>query len=120
MDHGGALPDVVLEAVGLDQTITAGIKLVRPHGTVSVVGVNKNMDFSFPMHLAQLKSLHFVINLCSAQRELPTLMPLVESGRLDPSVVVSHRMGLSEGVEAYALYASREDGVNKVILDPSR
>jgi threonine dehydrogenase-like Zn-dependent dehydrogenase len=30
MDHGGALPDVVLEAVGLDQTITAGIKLVRP------------------------------------------------------------------------------------------
>ena len=30
MDHGGALPEVVLEAVGLDQTITAGIKLVRP------------------------------------------------------------------------------------------
>jgi threonine dehydrogenase-like Zn-dependent dehydrogenase len=30
MDHGGALPDVVLEAAGLDQTITAGIKLVRP------------------------------------------------------------------------------------------
>ena len=30
MDHRGALADVVLEAVGLDQTITAGIKLVRP------------------------------------------------------------------------------------------
>ena len=47
-------------------------------------------------------------------------MPLVESGRLDPSVLLSHRMGLSEGVEASALNASRKDGVNKVILDPSR
>lgn len=119
-DHGGLAPEVVLEAVGLDQTITDAINLVRPHGTVSVVGVNQNMDFSFPMLLAQGKSLQFIISLCSVQFELPTIMPLVESGRLDPTLVVSHRMGLSEGVEAYRMFAAREPGVNKVLLDPSR
>ena len=120
MSHAGALPDVVLEAVGLDQTITSAINLVRPGGCVSVVGVNQNMDFSFPMLAAQIKNLEFIISLCSVQYELPALMPLVTSGRLDPAMVITHRMGLTEGADAYALFASRDHGVTKVVLDPGR
>ena len=120
MEAGGALPDVVLEAVGLDQTVTDALNLTRRGGVVSVVGVNQNMNFSFPMLLAQAKELEFHIGLCSVQYELPALLPLVASGRMDPEMVITHRMGLSEGVEAYALFASRDDGVNKIVLDPTR
>jgi threonine dehydrogenase-like Zn-dependent dehydrogenase len=35
-------------------------------------------------------------------------------------VVVTHHLGLSDGPEAYRLFASRADGVGKVVLDPSR
>ncbi len=117
---GGTGPEVVLEAVGADTTIDLALKLVRPAGRVSVVGVNQNMDFSFPMPLALIKELEFHIGLCSVQAELPTLLPLVTSGRLQPAQVVTHRMGLSEGTRAYELFDARTEGVGKVVLDPQR
>jgi threonine dehydrogenase-like Zn-dependent dehydrogenase len=33
--------------------------------------------------------------------------------------VVSHRFALSEGPAAYELFASRSDGVRKILLDPA-
>jgi alcohol dehydrogenase len=77
-------------------------------------------NFSFPMALALVKELEFHIGLCSVQAELPTLLPLVASGRLQPAQVVTHRMGLSEGTRAYELFDARTDGVGKVVLDPRR
>ena len=65
-----------------------------------------------------LKELEFHIGLCSVQFELPTLLPLVASGRIAPANVITHRMPLSSGPEAYRLFASRADGVGKVVLDP--
>jgi len=116
----GRGPDVVIEAVGLDATIDLAVKLVGQGGHVSVVGVSQSMDLSFPMALAMVKELEFAIGLCSVQAELPTLVPLVASGRLRPEAVITHRMGLSQGAEAYQLFAGRTGGVGKVVLDPSR
>ncbi len=116
----GRGPRCVIEAVGSDATIRLACELCQPGGAVSIVGVNQNPQMEFNMLLAQAKQLTCVISLCSVQAELKTLIPLVESGRLDPSVVVTHRMGLSEGAEAYRQFAAREGDVLKVVLDPSR
>lgn len=112
--------DRVIEAVGGDATIRLALSLARIEGSVSVVGVNQNPHFDFNMALAMVKSLSFHIGLCSVQAELPTLIPLVQSGRIDLARMVSHRFGVSEGAEAYRLFAAREDNVRKVILDPTR
>ena len=64
--------------------------------------------------------MSFAIGSCSVQVELPILIPLVASGRIDPGRTISHRMALSDGAEAYRIFASREDDVRKVVLDPSR
>lgn len=112
--------DVVLEAVGADATVALAIKLAAIGGRVSVVGVNQNPAFAVHLPWWQVKGLEFAIGLCSVQAELPTLLPLVASGRLDPSVVVTHHLPLSEGPEAYRLFADRLEGVGKVVLDPSR
>lgn len=112
--------DRVIEAVGNDATIKLALGLTRVEGAVSIVGVNQNSHFDFNMALAQFRSISFHIGLCSVQAELPALIPLVQSGRIDPAINVSHRFGLSEGAEAYRLFAAREDDVRKVLLDPSR
>ncbi len=117
---GGRGPEVVIEAVGADATIDLALKLVGQGGHVSVVGVSQTMDFSFPMALAMVKELELAIGLCSVQAELPTLLALVASGRLHPEAVITHRLGLSQGAEAYDLFASRTEGVGKVVLDPTR
>lgn len=112
--------DVVLEAVGADATIRMAIGLARRAGRVSVVGVNQTSKFPFPMALAQFNELEFHIGLCSVQYELPVLVRQVLGGRLDPTVAITHRLPLSDGVRAYDIFANRLDGVGKVVLDPSR
>jgi threonine dehydrogenase-like Zn-dependent dehydrogenase len=86
---------------------------------VSVVGVNTNLAFPFPMALALFKGITFRIGVCPVPRYWKNLVPLVTQGRLRPEFVFSHRMGLSEGGQAYDLFASRREGVLKVLLDPS-
>ncbi len=112
--------DRTIEAVGIDQTITDAIYSTRAGGTVSVIGANLGATYPFPLGLAFLRDLTFRIGLCSVQRTWPQLIPLVESGRIRPEEVVTHRMGLSEVADAYRLFDSRVDGVLKILLDPTR
>lgn len=115
----GQGPDAVIEAVGADETIGLGIQLVRVAGVLSVIGVNANMAFQFPMLLAMMKNLTFRIGICPVPGLWGDLVPLLQSGRLRPQNVFTHEMPLSKGAEAYALFDSRSDGVMKVMLDPS-
>jgi len=41
-----------------------------------------------------------------------------ESGRLDPTTLISHRLPLGDGRRAYELFDQREDGCVKVVLRP--
>ena len=116
----GRRVDVVLEAVGGQSTLPMAISLATVGGTVSVVGVHQARSIEFPMALAQAKSLAFIVSLTSVQAQLPALTPLVASGRLKPELLVSHRVGLSDGVDAFRRFADREDGVLKIVLDPSK
>jgi len=115
----GQGPDAVIEAVGADETIALAIQLVRVAGVVSVIGVNTNMAFPFPMLQALMKDLTFRIGICPVPELWDDLVPLLQSHRLRPEGVFTHRMPLSKGAEAYALFDSRRDGVMKVMLDPS-
>jgi alcohol dehydrogenase len=116
----GRGPHAVIEAVGADATIQSAIEMVRPGGAVSVIGVNMNGALPFPMGLAFFKDLTFRIGLVPVLEMWPALIPLVASGSLSPELVFTHRMPLSEGPRAYEIFDKREEGVVKVLLDPSR
>mgnify|MGYP003325874557 CR=1 FL=1 len=112
--------DCVIEAVGADATVQLALDLAGRGGRVSVIGVSQSN--AFPLHLQKLQFFEGELHagLCSVQYELDALLALVANGRLDPSVVISHRMGLSEGPEAYRRFAARSDDVAKIVLDPTR
>lgn len=112
--------DCVLEYVGAEVTIANAITYAGHRGRVSVMGVNHARSFDYPMAAAQMKSLSFHIGLSEVQPHLPVLTRLLEAGRIDPSVVISHRLGLSEGPRAYEMTDNKEDGVCKIVLDPTR
>ena len=92
---------------------------VRPALTFNDSGMTSTMNFDFPMALAFMKSISFRIGLCPIQRYWPTLIPLIQSGRLQPERVITHRMNLSEGEDAYRIFGSRTEGVLKVVMDPA-
>ena len=107
----------VIEAVGADQTITDAIYCAAPGGTISVVGVNLNPAFSFPMPVVLLKALTYRMTLASIPSTWDALVPLLTAGRLHPEDVFTHRFALGDTPDAYRLFESREDGVIKVLID---
>lgn len=112
--------DAVIEAVGADETLALALALVRVAGVVSVIGVSANFAFPFNMLAALMKDLTFRIGICPVQEQWDDLVPLLQSGRLRPESVFTHRLPLSQGADAYALFDSRRDGVMKILLDPTR
>ena len=81
----GRLCDSVLEAVGLDVTIAMALRLAGRRATVSVIGVNQDRRYEFPMARAFAHGLTFRIGTCSVPQEWPALVPLVQAGRLKPN-----------------------------------
>ena len=110
--------DCVIEVVGSDATVEFALRLVRPRGTVSVIGVQQSRRFPFPLERAFAAGLTFRAGTCSVPEELPALFPLVQSGRLKPERYISHRMALSDGAEAYRLFEARDAGALKMVLLP--
>jgi len=113
----GRLADSVVEAVGADATLKLALALAGKQGTVSTIGVNQTKQFPFPMALAFNKGLTFRTSLCSVVKHWPELAPMVRSGRLKPEQFISHRMPLSEGAHAYALFNDRREGALKMVLN---
>jgi 2-desacetyl-2-hydroxyethyl bacteriochlorophyllide A dehydrogenase len=114
----GMMADCAVECVGADATIRQAIDYVGRFGTVSVIGVNHNQQFNFPMGLAFFKGLNFRIGCCSVPEHWPELVPLIRSGRLHPERTITHRLTLDEGERAYAIFDGRRDGALKVVMTP--
>lgn len=116
---GGRGADSVIEAVGADATVLDAVSCARSGGTVSIVGVNLSLALPFPMGLVFLKSLTVRTIFAPVPGTWPSLVPLVQTGRLRLADTFTHRMPLSQVAEAYDLFDSRRDGVLKVLLLPN-
>ncbi len=116
---GGTGVDAVIEAVGSDATITDAVSMAAPGATVSVVGVNVNMAMPFPMALVLLKNLTVRAAVASIPSTWGPLLALLRAGRLRPDAVCTHRLGLAEAPRAYAMFDRHDEGVLKIVLDPT-
>jgi threonine dehydrogenase-like Zn-dependent dehydrogenase len=110
--------DAVLEGVGSPSAHRLAADLVRPGGTISVVGVHHESGFSFTPAEAYDKNLTYRVGRCPARRLMEQLISLVQRGEYDLASLISHRMELSEGVEAYRMFDEKLDGCVKVALTP--
>lgn len=114
---GGEGADAVIEAVGRAELIAQAALLLRPGGVISVAGVVVS-NVELPWALFLMKNLSLRGGLVNPQAHVEKLLALIQSGRLDPAELVTHRMPLSQGPAAYELFASHADGVLKVVLEP--
>ena len=114
----GRMVESVVEAVGHDVTIAASLRLAARRGCVSVIGVNQDRRFEFPMSRAFNMGLTFRIGTCAVQEQWPALIPLIQAGRLHPERFISHVMPLSQGAEAYALFDAKTAGALKMVMVP--
>lgn len=112
--------DVAIEALGTQATFEAALRVLRPGGTLSSLGVYSS-DLKIPLDAfaAGLGNHRIVTTLCPGGKErMRRLMDLVASRRIDAAPLVTHRFGLDDIESAYELFAHQRDGVIKVAITP--
>lgn len=110
--------DAVLEAVGSPESGLLAFELVRAGGTISAVGVHHEAAFGFSPAQAYDRNLSFHIGRCPARSLMEGLIPLARRRRDELAAMITHRLPLSRGPEAYELFDQKRDGCIKVALTP--
>jgi len=134
----GRGPDVCIDAVGCEakgsalQTalgmgmlqagaataIAWSIQAVRRGGNVVVIGVYGPPWNLVPIGEAMNKGLTIRSAQCNVKRYMPHLLEHIRSGRISPKDIISHRLPLDAGPDAYRIFARKQDRCIKCVLVP--
>jgi alcohol dehydrogenase len=112
--------DVAIEALGTPATFEGCLRVLRPGGTLSSLGVySSELRIPLDAFAAGLGDHTVVTTLCPGGKErMRRLMAVVASGRADLRAFVTHRFTLDQIEEAYDLFAHQREGVLKVAITP--
>ncbi len=124
--HGAGSVDAVVDKVKVAvmlatdraHVLRQAIFCCRKGGTVSVPGVYIGMIDKFPFGGAMAKGLTLKMGQTHVQRYGKLLLEKIESGKIDPSFVITHRIPLAEAPGAYKTFRDKKDGCIKVVLKP--
>ncbi|MBV2134629.1 NAD(P)-dependent alcohol dehydrogenase [Pseudomonas sp. MAP12] len=117
---GGRGVDAAIEALGTQTTFESALRVLKPGGTLSSLGVYSS-DLTIPLGAfhAGLGDNKIVTSLCPGGKErMRRLLNVVASGRVDLGALVTHEYKLEQIVEAYDLFGHQRDGVLKVAIKP--
>jgi threonine dehydrogenase-like Zn-dependent dehydrogenase len=141
---GGRGPDACIDCVGMEahghdfvarydsikqslklsfdrpKVLRQAIQACRKGGTVSIPGVYGGLLDKVPFGAAFGKGLTFKMGQTHMHSYLKPLLQKIEQGEIDPSFVITHRLGLDDAAGAYRTFRDKRDQCVKVVLDPWR
>ncbi len=124
--HASGSVDAALDAaktalhLGTDRphVLREAIRCCRKGGTLSIPGAYVGVVDKLPFGAAMNKGLTMKMGQTHVQRYLPLLLGKIESGEIDPSFVITHRLKLNDAPKAYETFRDKKDGCIKVVLQP--
>lgn len=108
--------DIAFEAVGIEPTVNTAIACVRKGGAVTLVG-NLAADIRFPLQSVVTREIS-VQGSCAIAGEYPQVLEMMEQGLVDVDSLLSVTAPLSEGASWFKRLYDKEQGLNKVVLQP--
>jgi threonine dehydrogenase-like Zn-dependent dehydrogenase len=139
---GGLGPDRCIDAVGMEahgttldakvdklkqnakltfdraHVLREAILACRKGGTLSLAGVYGGFVDKVPMGAAVNKGLTFKMGQTHMHRYMKPLLEKVENGEIDPSRLITHRLGLDDAPWGYKTFRDKEDSCIKIVLKP--
>ena len=94
------------------------IMACRKGGTISIPGVYGGFADKIPLGALMNKGLTVKTGQTHMMRYMKPLLERIERGEIDPSFVISHRLSIDDGPEAYKIFRDKQDHCTKVVLDP--
>jgi len=115
LTEGGLGVDVAIEAVGIPQTFTMALDIIRVGGTVANVGVHGS-SVELKLQDLWIKDIAITTGLISGT-STPMLLRMVTQGKLAPENFVSHRFTFENIMDAYDTFGrAAETKALKVVI----
>jgi L-iditol 2-dehydrogenase len=108
--------DVVLEAVGRNETIAASIDCVRKGGTVTLIG-NITPQVNLPLQKVVSRQIRLQ-GSCASCGEYPEAMELMAAGKIRVDSLITAVAPLRDGPSWFDRLHSGEPNLMKIVLDP--
>lgn len=139
---GGIGPDVCIDAVGLEAhsntvvgiydkikqalfletdrpfVLRQAFQAIRKGGTLSIPGVYGGVLDKVNFGAAFGKGIHMAMGQTHMHKYLKPLLQRIENKEIDPSFLISHRIGIEEAGDMYKIWRDKQDGVTKIVIDP--
>ena len=139
---GGRGPDACIDAVGMEahaasisglydeietklmletdrpMVLRQAIQACRKGGTVSIPGVYAGFLNKLNFGAAFGKGLTLRMGQTNMHKYMKPLLQKITDGAIDPSEIISHRVGLRDAPRMYKVFRDKQDHCTKVVLDP--
>lgn len=113
---GGAGVDAVIDAVCLGVTVNNGMRFLKPHGMLSVVGLAKpTFEIDFQYLVCNEITIRGSYTYLAEMRDC---LEIMGSGTVDTSYIANPIVPLSQGVEAFKKLAEKPEECIKVVFIP--
>ena len=108
--------DVVFEVAGAKNTFELAWQAARPNAVVVVVALYEEAQ-TIPLNRMYGKNLTFKTGGVDASR-CSDIMRLIEAGRLDTCLMITHRAPLNDIMQGYDIFANQKEGCIKWVVTP--
>jgi threonine dehydrogenase-like Zn-dependent dehydrogenase len=139
---GGIGPDSCIDAVGMEAhshtlvgmydklkqavmletdrpfVLRQAFQAIRKGGTLSIPGVYGGALDKVNFGAAFGKAIHMGMGQTHMHKYLKPLLKTIEEGKIDPSFLISHRIGIEEVPDMYKIWRDKKDQVTKIVIDP--
>ncbi len=108
--------DLVYECAGQQETIDQAVDVLKPGGTLMLIGIPREDRISFAIDRIRRKEIT-IVNVRRQNACTRTTMDLVAAGSIRPDFMVTHRFKLDRIQEAFELVEGYRDGVVKAMIE---
>lgn len=107
--------DLAFECAGQQETLEQAVELLKPGGTLVIVGIPEADEISFPVHTLRRKELT-IKNVRRQNHCVAPAIQLISSGRISVDPLMTHHFPLEETQAAFDLVSGYQDGVIKAVI----
>lgn len=107
--------DAVFECAGQQETLDQAIDLLKPAGTLLILGIPEVDRVNFPIHTLRREEL-VIKNVRRQNRCVDDAIAMIAQGRINIEPLMTHRFPLAETAAAFELAAGYRDGVIKALI----
>jgi len=109
----------IIDTIGSKTSLKQSLDMAQAGAGISVLGFGHlyaPVDAPYPEALFRNLTIHTgIVNVVAYMK---TLLPLVQNGRVDPSVIFTNILPLDESKKGYEMMGNRTSGTIKVALQP--